>query len=80
MATKMVPQTEAISQQARGFPMLPCPKCGEVNGVHLNVSAFADNYGFTCNHCDNGFGLDSIRLFLDRWGAALAWLETAPKI
>jgi uncharacterized protein (DUF983 family) len=60
----------------RGFPELPCPKCGvpDALAVHLEAVGVLE-----CRACGVEFTTAAVRDHLDRWGAVLAWLALCPR-
>jgi hypothetical protein len=55
---------------------LPCPKCGEEDAALMLW--LSDGATFTCQECDGEFTADDVRRFMDRWAAALAWVDAMP--
>ncbi len=63
---------------ARGFPGLCCPLCGDresVQSLHLD-----DCCTFTCAACSDDYGVADVRAFFTAWTPMLLWLDTAPAI
>jgi uncharacterized protein (DUF983 family) len=60
----------------RGFPELPCPKCGvpDALAVHLEAVGVVE-----CRACGVEFTTAAVRDHLDRWAAVLAWLCLCPR-
>lgn len=57
--------------------LLPCPQCGCAEAtISLCLSNMQDLH---CQDCDAEFTRDDVVVFIEKWGAALAWLDTAPK-
>jgi uncharacterized protein (DUF983 family) len=60
----------------RGFPELPCPKCGTPDALAVHLEAVAV---LECRACGAEFTATAVRDHLDRWGAVLAWLCLCPR-
>lgn len=66
----------AVAPAARGFPGLPCPRCGAEGRFLLRLDNL-DN--LHCNDCDADLSVGGdIRPLLARWSAVLAWIDQAP--
>lgn len=74
---KLAPETTEAPAPARGFPGLPCPKCGEVDGVSLNLAELDTCH---CTSCDEEFSLALIRDLVAAWAPVLAWVAMAPAV
>jgi hypothetical protein len=61
---------------ARGFPSLPCIKCGNAEG-NVTVS-LEDVRQLHCNECDEDFDAEDVRAFVGQWQAVLTWIDAAP--
>ena len=61
----------------RGFGHLPCPKCGEVTTIKMDLD---DCFTMTCSECEGEFTTDDVREFIAAWVPLLKWIETAPPI
>jgi len=64
-----------MSETARGFEDLPCPKCMDDGTVTVYLS---DMDTFNCTACEEEFTRGEIEAVVKQWGAVLAWIDTAP--
>lgn len=62
----------------RGFPGLPCLRCGEVGDVNLNLNEITGDEALYCGNCDAKYGLDEVRDTVATWQKVLAWVDLAP--
>jgi uncharacterized protein (DUF983 family) len=60
----------------RGF-RVTCIRCGEEETLYVELDNMTR---INCNDCGKGFTTDDVRDLIARWGAALAWLESAPEV
>jgi uncharacterized protein (DUF983 family) len=70
-----VVQPPAVSPAAKGFPDLPCPRCGEAGAIRLLLE---DLTTFTCAACDAEFTAEEVRALVTAWLPVLAWIDLAP--
>jgi hypothetical protein len=63
--------------ERRGFPGLPCLKCGATDAVRVSV---ADTRTLSCGECNEDFTVDEARAILESWASVLTWIEAAPVI
>jgi hypothetical protein len=58
----------------RGFPDLPCLRCGEVNRVFIDL----EDMSFRCDDCEATWEAREAAYTVARWQAVLAWVAQAP--
>lgn len=62
---------------------LPCPMCGQLDAsiaVQLEeLSEDGTGDEFFCRSCEGSFSRQYIHLFLARWPAIIAWVESVPQ-
>lgn len=61
----------------RGFPHLPCLRCGEVGDVYVKLS---DVCTFCCTQCDDEFPAAKLAEAIRGYAAVLDWIAKAPAI
>ena len=76
-ATTAAPKIAPPPTVKRGFSGLPCPNCGELDGIHVVLS---DVSAMRCVECENELTTDDVRNFIAKWSPVLSWLETCPVI
>ncbi|HEY7308392.1 MAG TPA: hypothetical protein VH643_03415 [Gemmataceae bacterium] len=77
MTTATIPMTNKKPVR-RGFPSLPCIRCGNTDGnVRLDLD---DVDTFNCVECDEQFTAGDVRDFIGQWKAVLAWIDAAPVV
>lgn len=70
-------ETEPVSQtEASRGGNLPCPRCGEVCGIALDLD---DLETCRCRECEENFTLDDVRAITKAWAPVLAWIDSSPK-
>jgi transcription elongation factor Elf1 len=73
--------TEATTTRpARGFPNLPCLKCGETACLTLSLADVEQDEAIACTSCNAEYGLTEVRETLGQWARFLTWIDQAPTI
>lgn len=67
---------EAPASRPRGFPGLPCPRCGDVDCVDVRLN----DCSFRCGACEAEFDSAEVRALINAWLPVLCWIERAPVI
>lgn len=78
--TVKAPETTEAPAVRRGWPNLPCPKCGEVDGCRIDLAEVTGDEAITCASCEECFGVDFLRDLVERWQPVLSWLSQVPAL
>jgi transcription elongation factor Elf1 len=70
------PQAAPAPEPYTGFGDLPCPRCGEVTLIRLDLD---DLDRLTCGNCEEPFTASEVRELIDAWAPVLRWIESAPR-
>lgn len=68
-ATDTAPATPAVGR------CLPCPRCGELANVQLDL---ADLDTCCCRECDAEFTVAEVRALVAAWAPVVRWIDTFP--
>jgi hypothetical protein len=74
---KTDPPALSVVPAARGFPGLPCLRCGETDTTTVNLG---DVLTFACTNCERETTAAEVEAHLAAWRAVLDWCAKAPAV
>lgn len=83
MATATATKTNAPTlapetKPARGWPDLPCCRCGAEGTITVDLSDVEGDDALCCTDCEATFPIAEVEVFIARWAPVVGWLRTAP--